>query len=306
MYVPGGLAAYPTTVLMNAIPAQVAGVNKIVMVTPPHKLDGKAKINPYVLVAAKELGLEEIYKVGGAQAIAALAYGTQTVPKIDKIVGPGNIYVTLAKKLLYGVVGIDKLAGPSEVLIIADEDSNSKFIAADILSQAEHDPLAASILVTTSERVAKEVNEEVEKAYKALKHKDIIEKSLKNNGVIFLVNNLNEAADLANQIAPEHLELQVAVPQKLLEKIKHAGAVFLGPYSPETVGDYIAGPNHVLPTGGTARFSSALGVYDFIKKQSIIGYTKPGLEKVRKEISKLTEVEGLDAHGRAVEVRFEG
>lgn len=302
IYVPGGTAAYPSSVLMNVIPAKLAGVSQLVMVTPPGP--GK-RVNPHILVAAKEVGIDAIYKVGGAQAIAALAFGTETIPSVDKIVGPGNIYVTLAKKLVFGVVGIDKIAGPSEILIIADESAEPKFIAADLLSQAEHDPESSAILVTDSEKIAKDTQKEIGKQLKKLSRKSVIKKSLAQNSAIFLVENLNESIDIANKIAPEHLELMVPSPQNFLEKLRNAGAVFLGPNSPEAVGDYIAGPNHVLPTGGTARFASPLGVYEFVKKQSIIGYTKPALEEVRSYIKTLAKVEGLDAHARSVDVRFE-
>lgn len=301
LYVPGGVAAYPSSVLMNAIPAKLAGVPEIIMVTPPSK-DGS--INPYILVAASETGVSSIYKVGGAQAIAALAYGTETIRKVDKIVGPGNTYVTLAKKAVFGTVGIDKLAGPSEVVILADENSEPAFIAADMLAQAEHDPNASSILVTTSSKVAASVIKEISKQAKKLDRKAIALKSINENGKIFVVDELSQATDLVNRIAPEHLEILAASPQKILEDIKNAGAVFLGPYSPAVVGDYLAGPNHVLPTGGSARFSSPLGVYDFMKKQSVIGYTKAGLKAVKDDLKILAEVEGLDAHARAVDVRF--
>ncbi|MFA4966922.1 MAG: histidinol dehydrogenase [Candidatus Margulisiibacteriota bacterium] len=297
IYVPGGRAAYPSTVLMNAIPAKVAGVSKIVMVSPP-------KISPYVLAAAAELGIFDIYQIGGAQAIAALAYGTETVPKVDKIVGPGNIYVTLAKKEVFGIVGIDSLAGPSDVLIIADEDSEPSFIAADLLAQSEHDPEAQSILITDSKEIAERVNAEIKKQLPNLKRKEILEKSLKENAFIFLVSTFKEAVEIADQLAPEHLEVLSSPPQKMLEKVKNAGAVFMGPYSPVALGDYIAGPNHVLPTAGTARFSSPLTVYDFIKRQSILGYTKPALNKVRKSAELLAKLEGLDAHARSISIRF--
>ena len=234
-----------------------------------------------------------------------MAFGTETIPKVDKIIGPGNIYVTLAKKLLFGILGIESLAGPSDILVIADSDANARFIAADLLSQAEHDPRASTVLITTSQKLAEEVKRQIEIQVESLSRKEIIKKSLKENGAVFVVGSLSEAARLANQIAPEHLQLLASPPQELLEKIKHAGAVFLGPYSPEVVGDYIAGPNHVLPTAGTARFSSPLGVYDFVKKQSIVGYTKAALEKMRQEIKALAEAEGLDAHAKAVEIRFE-
>ena len=302
IYVPGGEVSYPSTVIMNAIPAKIAGVREIVMVTPPMR--GKKKVNPYVLVAAKEMNITEIYKVGGAQAIAALAYGTESISKVDKIVGPGNIYVTLAKKQVYGDVGIDKLAGPSDVLIVADSGANPEYIAADLLAQAEHDPDARAILVTVSQDIAKKVQKAVEKQLRKLSRKNVLRVSLERNCAIFVVEGMWRAMEIINSIAPEHLELMVSSPQKLLEGVKNAGAVFLGPYSPEVVGDYLAGPNHVLPTGGTARFSSPLGVYDFVKKQSIIGYTKPALKEVYKHIKILAEVEGLDAHARAAEIRF--
>ena len=294
IYVPGGRAAYPSSVLMGAIPAKVAGVKEIIMVSPP-------PISPYVLVAAAEVGVTGIFRVGGAQAIAALAFGTQTIPRVDKIVGPGNIYVTLAKKLVFGIVGIDSLAGPSNVIIIADEDAEPEFMAADLLSQVEHDPDSFAILITNSEKVAKKTEKEIEKQILHLKRKAIIEKAEIR---IFLVEGLKKAVEITNRLAPEHLELQIGSPQRILEQIKNAGAVFLGPHSPVPVGDYIAGPNHVLPTGGTARFSSPLGVYDFVKTQSIVGYTKPALKNVWKDIKLLAEIEGLDAHARAVDVRF--
>jgi len=305
VYVPGGTAAYPSTVLMNIIPAKVAGVEEVIMISPPMKRGKKVTCNPYVLVAAAEVDVSSIYKVGGAHGIAALAFGTPTIPKVDKIVGPGNIYVTLAKKELFGIVGIDKLAGPSDILIIADTDSDARFIAADLLSQAEHDPDAQAILVTDSQDVAAKVTEELEKQVEGLSRKDIIRKSMKNNGAIFVTKDMKQAIDIANRIAPEHLEIMASKPQGILEGISNAGAVFLGPYSPEVVGDYIAGPNHVLPTGGSARFSSPLGVYDFIKKQSIIGYTKPALKEVLPDIKIMASIEGLDAHARSAEIRFE-
>jgi len=294
IYVPGGRATYPSSVLMGAIPAKVAGVKEIIMVSPP-------PLNPYVLVAAAEVGISGIYKIGGAQAIAALAFGTETVPRVDKIVGPGNIYVTLAKKLVFGMVGIDSLAGPSNVLIIADEDAEPEFMAADLLSQVEHDPDSFAILITNSEKVAKKTQKEIEKQSPRLKRKAIIEKAEIR---IFLVEGLKKAVEITNRIAPEHLELQIGSPQRILEQIKNAGAVFLGPHSPVPVGDYIAGPNHVLPTGGTARFASPLGVYDFVKTQSIVGYTKPALKNVWKDIKLMAEIEGLDAHAHAIDVRF--
>jgi histidinol dehydrogenase len=274
---------------MNAIPAKIAKVKKIVMVTPPGK---NGKVNPYVLAAAKELDIKDIYKIGGAQAIAALAFGTETIKRVDKIVGPGNIYVTLAKKLLYGTVGIDKLAGPSDVVIIADESANTDFIACDMISQAEHDPKSKAVLITDSGKVEKEVKKKIKKT------------PFFKNCSFYKIKTLEEAASLSNKIAPEHLELMVSVPQNLLEKITNAGAVFLGPYSPVAVGDYIAGPNHVLPTDGNARFASPLGVYDFVKSQSIIGYTKPALQKVKDDVIKLADVEGLIGHAESIKIRF--
>ena len=294
VYVPGGKANYPSSVLMGAIPAQVAGVKEIIMVSPP-------PVSPEVLVAASEVGISAIYRVGGAQAIAALALGTETVPKVDKIVGPGNIYVTLAKKLLFGLVDIDSLAGPSNVLIIADSDAEPEFMAADLLSQVEHDPESFAILVTDSRKVAEETGKQIEKQIKKLKRRQIIEQAAI---YIMLVDNFKRAVEITNRIAPEHLELQIGSPQGILEKIKNAGAVFLGPHSPVPVGDYIAGPNHILPTGGTARFASPLSVYDFVKTQSVVGYTKPALKEVAKDIKVLAEVEGLDAHARAIAIRF--
>jgi len=294
IYVPGGRADYPSSVLMNAIPAKVAGVAEIIMVSPP-------PIKPHVLVAAHELGISTIFRVGGAQAVAALAFGTETIPKVDKIVGPGNIYVTLAKKLVSGIVGIDNLAGPSNVVIIADQDAEPEFIAADLLSQVEHDPDSFAVLITHSLKIAEKTIKQIDKQIKKLSRKKIIEKA---EIKIFLVEGKREAVEITNQIAPEHLELLVGSPQRILEKIKNAGAVFLGPHSPVPVGDYLAGPNHVLPTGGTARFASPLGVYDFVKSQSIVGYTKPALKNVWKDIKVLAEVEGLTAHARAIDVRF--
>jgi histidinol dehydrogenase len=294
IYVPGGRAAYPSSVLMNAIPARVAGVKEIVMVSPP-------PIDPHVLVAASEAGVSAVYKVGGAQAVAALAFGTETIPKVDKIVGPGNIYVTLAKKLVFGLVGIDSLAGPSNVLIIADQDAEPEFMAADLLSQIEHDPESFAIMITVSAKLAEKTRLQVEKQIKKLKRRKIIDRAEIR---ILVVENLKKAIEIANRIAPEHLELQIGSPQRILEQLKNAGAIFLGPYSPVVVGDYIAGPNHVLPTGGTARFASPLGVYDFVKTQSIIGYTKPALKNVWKDVKLLAEIEGLDAHARAIDIRF--
>jgi histidinol dehydrogenase len=303
IYVPGGKAAYPSTVLMNAIPALVAGVDSIAMVSPPDK-DGK--MNPYVLAAARICGVSEIYKVGGAQAIGALAFGTETIPAVDKIVGPGNIYVARAKKKVYGAVDIDMIAGPSEICILADEKSEPGYIAADLLSQAEHDEEAGVILVTTSQVLAEEVLKEVEIQAGLLNRKEIIRKSLENHGYIFVVPNLEIGFKIVNNIAPEHLELMVDSPFDALPKVKNAGAIFLGAYSPEPLGDYFAGPNHTLPTGGTARFSSPLGVDDFIKKSSIIYYNKKALEKVQNQVIYFAEKEGLTAHANAVRVRDKG
>ena len=300
VYVPGGKAAYPSSVLMNVVPAKVAGVKEIVMVTPP---DSNGKINPYVLVAARETGVNEIYKVGGAQAIAALAYGTETVKAVDKITGPGNIYVTLAKKLVYGDVDIDMLAGPSEILVIADENASAAYIAADMLSQAEHDEIAASMLITPCVELADKVKVKLEEQLQTLPKRAIAEKALKNRGVIIIVNDLNEAFDIANKIAPEHLEILVQNPFDWIGKVRHAGSVFLGEYSPEPVGDYIAGPNHVLPTSGTARFYSGLNVDAFVKKTTIISFSKTTFEKLKESIINLAEVEGLTAHANAVRVR---
>jgi len=301
LYVPGGTAAYPSSVLMNAIPAKVAGVNRVAMITPP----GKNGIKPEVLVAASEAGVDEIYTIGGAQGIAALAYGTESIPKVDKIVGPGNIYVALAKKLVFGDVGIDMIAGPSEILIIADEKANPVYVAADMLSQAEHDPMASAILITDSRELMSRVEKELERQLVLLPRKDIAQKSLEDYGVLVLVGNIEEACRVANRIAPEHLELMVEQPMELLGFIKHAGAIFMGGYSPEPLGDYFAGPNHVLPTGGTSRFSSSLSVDQFIKKSSLIYYSPGALEQVKEDIINLADVEGLQAHGRAVKVRFE-
>lgn len=302
VYVPGGKAAYPSSVLMNVIPAKVAGVDRIVMTTPPGK-DGK--IYEGTLVAAKEAGVDAIYKVGGAQAVAALAFGTESIPKVDKIVGPGNIYVALAKKAVYGYVSIDSIAGPSEILVIADETANPRFVAADLLSQAEHDELASAILITTSEKLAKEVSEEAEGFVQELSRKAILEKSLENYGYILVVDTLEEAVSAANDIASEHLEIVTADPFAVMTKIRNAGAIFLGSYSSEPLGDYFAGPNHVLPTNGTAKFFSPLGVDDFIKKSSIISYSKEALEPVHKDIIRFANAEGLTAHANSIAVRFE-
>ncbi len=303
LYVPGGRASYPSTVLMNAIPAKVAKVPRIVMVTPPgpHK-----KINPAVLVAAQEAGVTEIYRVGGAQAIAALAYGTETIPKVNLITGPGNIYVTLAKKLIYGTVGIDSLAGPSEVLIIADSSANPVYVAADMLAQAEHDPMAAAILLTTDTQLAKKVQLEVERQLHNHPRRLLTEKAIAHYGLIAIVDSLETAAELSNEFAPEHLELEIAEPWDLVEKIRHAGAIFLGTSTPEAVGDYLAGPNHTLPTSGAARYASALSVETFMKHSSLIQYSHTALNKVAGAIQILTEAEGLPSHGDSVLFRTQG
>ena len=302
VYVPGGKAAYPSSVLMNVAPAKVAGVERIVMTTPCNK---EGKVNPVTLVAAKEAGVTEIYKVGGAQAIAALAFGTESIPKVDKIVGPGNIYVALAKKAVFGHVSIDSIAGPSEILVLADETANPRFVAADLLSQAEHDELASAILITTSEELAKKVSEEVDKFTAELSRKEIIEKSLENYGYILIADSLEEAIDTANEIASEHLEILTANPFEVMMKIKNAGAIFLGEYASEPLGDYFAGPNHILPTNGTAKFFSPLGVDDFIKKSSIISYSREALEPVYKDIVQFATSEQLTAHANSIKVRFE-
>lgn len=299
IYIPGGLASYPSTVLMTAIPAKIAGVKRIVMVTPPNK---EGKVNSFTLVAAREVGINRIFKVGGAQAIAALAFGTETIPKVDKIVGPGNIYVTLAKKLVYGYVGIDSLAGPTELVILADRGAKPAFIAADLLSQAEHSPQAKLTLITTSKELALRVEAEIKEQIESLLRKSIIQGSLKKKRVI-LVKSLNQGVEIVNRMAPEHLELQVKNPTFFLRKIKNAGAIFLGDYSPTALGDYFAGPSHVLPTGTTARFFSPLSVDDFLKRSSVISYRREDLDKAKKTIIKLAEVEGLDGHIQAIKVR---
>lgn len=302
VYVPGGKAVYPSSVLMNVIPAKVAGVEEIVMVTPPGK-DGK--INPNTLVAANEAGVDVIYKVGGAQAIAALAYGTDSIPKVDKIVGPGNIYVALAKKAVYGHVSIDSIAGPSEILVIADETANPRYVAADLLSQAEHDELASAILVTTSEMLTKEVSKQVEVFVEELSRTEIMKKSLENYGYILVADTMEEVIDIANEIASEHLEIMTANPYDVMMRVRNAGAIFIGEYSSEPLGDYFAGPNHVLPTNGTAKFFSPLGVDDFIKKSSIIAYSKEALEAIHSDIEQFAEAEKLTAHANSIKVRFE-
>ena len=301
VYVPGGTAAYPSSVLMNVIPAKIAGVKEIVMVTPPQK-DGTA--NPDILAAAKIAGVDRVFLMGGAQAVAALAYGTQSVPKVDKIVGPGNIFVATAKKLLYGTVDIDMIAGPSEILIVADKSANPKFLAADLMSQAEHDKMASAILLTTSEETANETAKELSRQMQTLERRDIIEQSLNDFGAIIVCKDISEAVDFANELAPEHLELAVENPMEYIGRVDNAGSVFLGHYSPEPLGDYFAGPNHVLPTSGTARFFSPLSVDSFIKKSSFIYYTEPALSEAKDGIIKLAETEGLTAHANSIQVRF--
>ena len=302
VYVPGGKAVYPSSVLMNVMPAKVAGVDKIIMVTPPGK---NGKVSPNTLVAAKEAGVDKIYKVGGAQAIAALAYGTESIPKVDKIVGPGNIYVALAKKAVYGHVSIDSIAGPSEILVVADETANPRYVAADLLSQAEHDELASAILVTTSEKLAHEVSDQVDGFLKELSRAEIISKSLDNYGYILLADTMEDVIDVANEIASEHLEIQTKNPFEVMTKIRNAGAIFIGEYASEPLGDYFAGPNHILPTNGTAKFFSPLSVDDFIKKSSIISYSREALQKVHKDIESFAKAEQLTAHANSIHVRFE-
>lgn len=302
VYVPGGKAVYPSSVLMNVLPAKVAGVDEIIMTTPPGK-DGK--VFPSTLVAAKEAGVDKIYKVGGAQAIAALAFGTESIPKVDKIVGPGNIYVALAKKAVFGHVSIDSIAGPSEILVLADESADARFVAADLLSQAEHDEMASAILITTSKELANQVSVEVERFVAQLSRAEIIQKSLDNYGYILVAETLDEAIATTNDIASEHLEIVMKDPFSVMTKIRNAGAIFLGTYSCEPLGDYFAGPNHVLPTNGTAKFFSALSVDDFIKKSSIISYTREALEPIYKDIVQFAECEQLTAHANSIRVRFE-
>lgn len=302
VYVPGGKAVYPSSVLMNVIPAKVAGVSNIIMTTPCGK-DGK--VYPSTLVAAKEAGVDAIYKVGGAQAIAALAFGTESIPKVDKIVGPGNIYVALAKKAVFGYVSIDSIAGPSEIMVLADETANPRFVAADLLSQAEHDEMASAILVTTSETLAEQVSVEVDKFVETLSRKEIIRKSLDNYGYILVADTMQDAIDTVNEIASEHLELVTKNPFETMTKIRNAGAIFIGEYSSEPLGDYFAGPNHVLPTNGTAKFFSPLGVDDFIKKSSIISYSRDALHAVYKDIAQFADCEQLTAHANSIRVRFE-
>lgn len=300
IYVPGGKAAYPSTIMMDAIPAIAAGVKSITMCSPPGE---DQRLHPMVLVTASELGIKRIVKIGGAQAVAALAYGTESIQKVDKIVGPGNIYVALAKREVFGQVAIDSIAGPSEIVVLADETARADYIAADMLSQAEHDELASAVLVTTSEELGKKVAEELERQLEDLPRKKIAEESLDKHGAIYLTETMAEAVEAVNRLAPEHLEIMTAQPDNLLGSIRHAGAVFLGPYSAEAVGDYFAGPNHVLPTSGTARFSSPLGVDDFVKRSSVISYSKEALEENGEYISAIARIEGLEAHARAVDIR---
>ena len=302
IYVPGGTAAYPSSVLMNAVPAKIAGVQEIIMVTPPGK-DGNP--NPNIMAAAAVAGVDKVFLVGGAQAVAALAYGTQRIPKVDKIVGPGNIFVATAKKLLYGVVDIDMVAGPSEILIVADSTADASFLAADLMSQAEHDMRASAILLTTSESLAKNTLREIDRQIKTLVRQEIIQKSFDDYGEIIVCDNLRQALDFANELAPEHLELCVAEPLKYIGMVDNAGSVFLGNWSPEPLGDYYAGPNHVLPTSGTARFFSPLSVDSFVKKSSFIYYTPEELKKAKDDIMLLAETEGLTAHANSIKVRFE-
>ena len=302
LYVPGGTARYPSSVLMNCVPAKLAGVQNIIICTPPSK-DGR--IPDGILAAAKVAGADKVYKVGGAQAIAAMAYGTESIPKVDKIVGPGNVYVATAKKLVQGICGIDMIAGPSEILVIADETANADWLAADLLSQAEHDKLASAIMITDSEALATAVSAAVEKRLEKLPRREIAAESIKNNGKIIITESIMQAAELSDRIAPEHLELAVARPEKLLEQIKNAGSVFLGHYTPEATGDYMAGTNHTLPTGGTARFSSPLGVDDFIKKTQFIKMSREALEIYYRDIAAFAESEGLNAHAESVKARFE-
>ncbi len=302
VYVPGGKAVYPSSVMMNVMPAKVAGVPEIIMTTPCNK---EGKVNPATLVAAKEAGADRIFKIGGAQAIAAMAFGTASIPKVDKIVGPGNIYVALAKKAVFGYVSIDSIAGPSEILVLADETADPKYVAADLLSQAEHDELASAILITTSEALADQVKTEIEEFLKVLSRHEIIEKSLENYGYILLAPNMETAIETANEIASEHLEIVTKDPFEVMTRIKNAGAIFLGPYSSEPLGDYFAGPNHVLPTNGTAKFFSPLSVDDFIKKSSIISYSREALEEIYPDIVQFAECEQLTAHANSIRVRFE-
>lgn len=302
VYVPGGKAVYPSSVLMNIMPAKVAGVQEIIMATP---CSAEGKVNPSVLVAAKEAGADRIFKIGGAQAIAAMAFGTESIPKVDKIVGPGNIYVALAKKAVYGHVSIDSIAGPSEILVLADETANPRYVAADLLSQAEHDELASAILITTSRKLAEEVSEQVDAFVAELSRKDIIQKSLDNFGYLLVAEDMDEAVEAANAIASEHLEIVTKDAFEVMTKIRNAGAIFIGEYSCEPLGDYFAGPNHILPTNGTAKFFSPLSVDDFVKKSSIIYYSRPALEKIHEDIEQFAKSEQLTAHANSIAVRFE-
>ena len=302
VYVPGGKAAYPSSVLMNIVPAKVAGVDRIIMCTP---CNVRGQVNPIVLAAAKEAGADEIYKVGGAQAIGAMAYGTESIPKVDKIVGPGNIYVALAKKAVYGHVSIDSVAGPSEILVLADETANPRYVAADLLSQAEHDELASAILITTSQELARQVNDQVEEFVKVLERREIIQKSLDQFGYILVADTMEEAIETANEIASEHLEIVTRNPFEVMTKIRNAGAIFIGEYSCEPLGDYFAGPNHILPTNGTAKFFSPLSVDDFMKKSSIVYYSREALADIQQDIRKFARSEQLTAHANSIAVRFE-
>jgi len=299
VYIPGGKASYPSTVLMNIIPAQVAGVKEIALCVPTPK----GEINSYVMAAIKLLGIKEVYQIGGAQAVGAMAYGTETIKKVDKIVGPGNIYVATAKKMVFGIVDIDMIAGPSEILIIADDSANPAFVAADLLSQAEHDEFASSILITDSRRVADAVDKELERQVGRLKRKEIAKKSIDNYGAIIITKDIKDAAELSNHIAPEHLEVMTEEPMNVLPMIKNAGAIFLGEWTPEALGDYSAGPNHTLPTGGTARFSSPLGVYDFVKRSNLLSFTKDGFSKLAETVKTIASVEGLNAHENTITIR---
>jgi len=302
LYVPGGKAAYPSSVIMTAVPAKSAGVKRLIITTPPGK-DGK--VNPAILVAANEAGVDEIYKVGGAQAVGAMAYGTKTIPKVDKIVGPGNIFVTLAKKLVYGTVDIDMIAGPSEILVIADDSAVPEYVAADLLSQAEHDEMASSILLTVSEKLAKEVNFYIEKQIEQLPRKEIVQKSLKSYGYIAICRNIEEAIEMANIIAPEHIELCIQNPTKYLGLVRNAGAIFVGNYSPEPIGDYVAGPSHVIPTSGTARFYSPLSVDHFMKKTSLIWFDEKSMDSLAEHVVRFAEKEGFHAHANSIKVRMQ-
>lgn len=301
VYVPGGKASYPSTVLMNVIPAQVAGVKEIVLCVPTPR----GEINPYVMAMIDRLGINEVYRIGGAQAIAAMAYGTEKIRRVDKIVGPGNIFVALAKRMVFGEVDIDMVAGPSEILIIADKKANPNFIAADLLSQAEHDELASSILVTDSPALAENVRKSLSAQLKTLNRREIVERSLRNYGALVITRDIKGAIDIANEIAPEHLEVMTEDPEKLLPLIKNAGALFLGPWTPEPLGDYVAGPNHTLPTGGTARFFSPLGVYDFIKRMSLLRFSKEGFLELSSAVAEIAQIEGLTAHGNTIKIRME-